>query len=155
MATAIRPRNRVGTEGWSRQDSIDRLRDALTPMTDGDRSLCQVAAERGIFCRGFRRWHVAEFDRRWRHAIGRSTHLAREEMERFADIWQLTEQLRQGTALPCNAKSELDSPCRGWDEFSDQELARFCRELVENADQKKVGPANLDIPSPGVQALVI
>lgn len=140
MATAIRPRNRVGTEGWRRQDAIGRLRSALTPMADGDRSLCQIAAERGIFCRGFRRWHAAEFDRRWRHAIGRSTHLGREQMERFADIWQLTEQLSQGIALPCDAKSGADSPCRGWDEFSDEELACFCGELAENADKKTSNP---------------
>lgn len=118
--------------GDSRQAAIARLRSALVPMAGNDRSLCRVAAERGIFCRGFRRWHVAEFDRRWRHAIGRSTHLSREQMERFADIWQLTEQLRQGVALACDAKPGPSSPCRGWDEFSDEDLARFCRELAED-----------------------
>jgi hypothetical protein len=120
----------------SRQDSIERLRGVLIPMTDGDRSLCQVAAERGIFCRGFRRWHAAEFDRRWRSAIGRSTHLSREQMERFANLWQLTEQLCQGVALACDAKSRPGSPCRGWEEFSDQELTGFCRNLEdEGADR--------------------
>jgi hypothetical protein len=113
----------------SRQDSIERLRCVLLPMTDGDRSLCQVAADRGIFCGGFRRWHAAEFDRRWRSAIGRSTHLSREQMERFANLWQLTEQVCQGVPLACDAKSRPGSPCRGWEEFSDQELVGFFRDL--------------------------
>ena len=114
-----------------RQATIARLRSALIPIAGDDRSLCSVAAERGIFCRGFRRWHDAEFDRRWRHAIGRSTFLSRVQMERYADIWQLTEQLRQSVALACDAKPGPSSPCRGWDEFSDEDLTRFCRELVD------------------------
>lgn len=112
-----------------REHSIAVLRHALTAIAGADKSLCRVAAERGIFCRGFRRWHVAEFDRRWRGAIGRSTHLSRAQMERFADIWQLTEQVCRGVSLACDANRGPESPCRGWDEFSDEDLARFCREL--------------------------
>jgi hypothetical protein len=115
----------------SRQDSIERLRGVLIPMTDGDRSLCQVAADRGIFCRGFRRWPAAEFDRQWRSAIGRSTYLSRAQMERFANLWQLTEQLSQRVSLACDGKKGPLSPCRGWEEFSDQELAGFCRNLED------------------------
>lgn len=119
-----------GAEGV-RRAAIARLRSALRPVAGTDRSLCSVAAERGIFCRGFRRWNAAEFDRQWRPAIGRSTHLSRGQMEQFADIWQLAEQLRQGVALACDATPGPSSPCRGWDEFSDEDLARFCRELDE------------------------
>ena len=112
-----------------RQMTIQRLRCALIPIA-GNRSMCRVAADCGIFCRGFRRWQDREFDRRWRRAIGRSTHLNREQMERCADFWQLTEQLCQGVALACDEKPGPNSPCRGWDEFSDEDLARFSRELV-------------------------
>jgi hypothetical protein len=121
----------------TRQDSIDQLRRALTKVCDAEKSICRVAAERGIFCRGFRRWHVAEFDRRWRGAIGRSTHLSREQMERFADIWQLTEQVCRGVPLACDANARPGSPCRGWDEFSDEDLARFCRELDGSGRMKE------------------
>lgn len=113
----------------ARERTIDALRGRLTRIAGDEASLCRVAAERGIFCRGFRRWHIAEFDRRWRDAIGRSTHLSRSQMERFADLWQLTEQVCRGTSLACDAADADGSPCRGWDEFSDEELARFCREL--------------------------
>lgn len=113
----------------AREQTIDALRGRLTRIAGSDASLCRVAAERGIFCRGFRRWHISEFDRRWRGAIGRSTHLSRAQMERFADLWQLTEQICRGASLACDAASADGSPCGGWEEFSDEELARFCREL--------------------------
>jgi hypothetical protein len=121
----------------SREHSIGILRDALTRFADADKSICKVAAERGIFCRGFQRWPVAEFDRRWRKSIGRSSHLSREQMERFADLWQMTEQFRCGVALACDANCGPDSPCRGWDEFSDEDLARFCRDLQGPARTKE------------------
>jgi hypothetical protein len=110
-----------------RDVSIRHLRGWLTSEAGNESSVCRIASERGIFCGGFRRWSPAEFDRRCRRAIGRSTHLSREQMERYADIWQLIEQLRQGVALACDAAPGASSPCRGWAEFSDEELARFCR----------------------------
>ena len=118
----------------TREETIRTLRSRLTRLAGPDESLCRVAAERGIFCRGFRRWQVAEFHRRWRPAIGVSTHLSRAQMERYADLGQLTEQLCRGVPLACDAnRGDDEAPCRGWDEFSDVELARFCRELDRQA----------------------
>jgi hypothetical protein len=92
--------------------------------------MCQVAAQRGVFCYGFRRWNAAEFDRRWKFAIGRSTHLTRPQMEDFANLWQLAEQVRQRISLACDAKSSGCGPCRGWDEFSNAETSRYCADLL-------------------------
>jgi hypothetical protein len=136
MTSVALPRTTSDAEG--RRTDIAQLRSILIPAA-GDRSLCRVAAERGIFCRGFRRWSLAEFDRRWRKAIGRSTHLTQVQMEQLADLWQLTEQVRQGVALACDAIPSAQSPCRGWDELSDEELARFCRELVRDTVSIPVG----------------
>jgi hypothetical protein len=91
-----------------------------------ENSLCRVAGEQGLFCFGFRRWNAAEFDRRWRDFIGRSTRLSRVQMEEFANVWQLTEQSRCNAALACDAAASGQGPCRGWNEFSNEELARFC-----------------------------
>lgn len=115
---------------WHRDDAISRLRASLVAMTDADHSLCQVAAERRIFCRGFRRWGEAEFDRRWRKFIGRSTHLSRAQMEEYANLWELGEQIRRRVSLACDAQSAQKGPCRGWNEFSNAELARFCSDVL-------------------------
>ena len=116
---------------WSRGEAISRLRERLIPMTDEDHSLCQVASEQGIFCRGFRRWNACEFDLRWRDHIGRSTHLSRAQMEQYANLWQLGEQVRHRVPLACDAqRTSGQGPCRGWNEFSNDEIARFCLDLL-------------------------
>ena len=115
---------------WSRPQAISRLRETLVRLADEEHSMCQVAADRGIFCHGFRRWGSREFDRRWRNAIGRSTHLTRAQMEEFANVWQLSEQIRRGVSLACDTQSRAGGPCRGWEEFSNADLSRFCADLL-------------------------
>src|SRR5262249_40490246 len=115
---------------WTRLEAIARLRAGLLALTDEEHSICQVAAQRGIFCHGFRRWNASEFDRRWRGAIGRSTPLTPAQMEEVANLWQRAEQIRQHVALACDAGTPRESSCRGWDEFSNADLARHCADLL-------------------------
>ncbi len=115
---------------WTRREAISRLRGALVRLTDDEHSMCRVAAERGIFCHGFRRWNAQEFDRRWRNAIGRSTHLSRSQMEEFANLWQLAEQIRSDVRLACDLPPAERVACRGWDEFSNADLSRFCSDVL-------------------------
>ncbi len=115
---------------WTRAEAIDRLRQALLPLCTDGRSLCRVAAERGIFCQGFRRWPVREFHERWKPFLGVSTHLTRSQMERLADVWQVSEQVEQGVSLACDAQALCPGACRGWNEFSNAEMTRFCREIL-------------------------
>lgn len=120
---------------WHREEAVSRLRASLLSMTDDQHSLCQIAAERGIFCRGFRRWSESEFDRRWRKYIGRSTHLSRPQMEAYANVWELAEQIRRRVSLSCDAQTNSGGPCRGWNEFSNADLARFCNDVLgENVE---------------------
>jgi hypothetical protein len=114
----------------SRAEAISRLREALLKLTDDEHSICQVAAEQGIFCRGFRRWNAAEFDRRWSRVIGRSSHLTRAQLEEFANLWQLAEQVRCRVTVACDLAQSTKSTCRGWDEFSSADLARHCSDIL-------------------------
>jgi hypothetical protein len=119
--------------GRTRQEAIALLRDRLNRLTDGEHSICQVAAERGIFCRGFRRWNDHEFHARWKGLLGVSTHLTRPQMEQLADLWQLAEQLSQNVALICDAPAAGRTACRGWNEFTDLEIQSFCSDLTGQA----------------------
>jgi hypothetical protein len=124
-----------GVVTWARGEAIAKLREALVRLTDDDHSLCQVAGERGIFCHGFRRWNAREFDRHWRNAIGQCTRLSRAQLEEFANVWQLAEQVRRGVTLACDARPAEHGACRGWDEFSNAELSRFsCDILGQNVE---------------------
>jgi hypothetical protein len=113
-----------------RSEAITRLREKLAGSLDGDRSMCAIAAENGIFCRGFDRWNDHEFDRRWRDHIGRSSHLTRRQMERYADLFAEAERVRCGASIACDAFAARPGPCRGWNEFSNSELAQFCSDLL-------------------------
>lgn len=115
----------------SREDAIRWLRPRLRELCGANRSLCRVAAERRIFCHGFRRWHDREFHRRFASSLGVSTHLTRRQMETLADLWQLTEQLRLHVAVPCDAANLEPGACRGWNELTDDELREACLELSE------------------------
>lgn len=115
---------------WTRAEAIAQLRESLVQLCGDGRSMCQAAAERGIFCRGFRQWGEREFHDLWKPLIGVSTHLSRTQMERFADLWQLSEQVRQGLTLACDAQVVRPGVCRGWDEFSNVDLSRFCAEIL-------------------------
>lgn len=119
-----------GTQVWSRDGAIRRLRDSLEKLTDEDHSMCQIAAKNGIFCGGFRRWNDSEFHRKWKPAIGSSTFLTRTQMEEFANFWQLTEQIRLRACFACDAQALSHGACRGWDEFGNADLAKHCAEVL-------------------------
>ena len=142
-------------EVWSRAEAIEKLRPALLKLSGDGRSMCQVAAERGIFCGGFRRWPDREFHERWRSLIGVSTHLTRDQMEELADIWQLSEQLRHRVALACDAQTISPGACRGWDEFSNRDLELFCGEILGRlavVSERKDQSAQTD-PDPSGRAI--
>ncbi len=134
-------------ETWTRQKAISRLRTALRKLTDDEHSICEVAAERGIFCHGFRRWSDSEFDRRFQGTLGRSTHLSREQMEDLANVWQLAEQIRRQVGFACDAQRGDSGGCRGWDEFSDADLSRHCGEILG----RRVRVLREDFPGSGAQ----
>lgn len=115
---------------FTRHQAIAVLRRGLERLGDPEHSTCHVAAERGIFCRGFRRFDDHEFHRRWKPVLGQSTHLNREQIERLADLWELCEQVAAHVRVACDARAAAPGPCRGWFEFSDEALGRFCAELL-------------------------
>jgi len=92
--------------------------------------MCAITADLGIFCRGFRGWHDREFHLAWRPAIGVSTHLTRAQMERLADLWQLSEQIRLRVPIACDAQAICAGACRGWNEFANEKLEQYCSNIL-------------------------
>jgi len=113
----------------SRRQAVDVLRRHLLELTDEEHSICQVASEHGIFCGGFRRWESTEFRERYREVVSRRG-LSRAQQEYLANSWQLARQVAENVALACDAQALEHDACRGWDEFTNDELARFLRELL-------------------------
>lgn len=115
-----------------RNEAVQLLREKCMALVDDDHSICEVAARLKIFCGGFAQWTFAELKDRYDWIVARHPHITRKELEELANRWQLARQFVSGTALACdNQRCEsFHRTCRGWDEFSDEDLARFVAELT-------------------------
>jgi hypothetical protein len=113
----------------SRREAVDLLRRHLLELTDEEHSICQVASEHGIFCGGFRRWGTTEFRERYREVVARRG-LSRAQQEYLANSWQLARQVAVNVALGGAAPGRGPHTSRGWGDFTNDELARFLRELL-------------------------
>lgn len=117
-------------ERVSRSTAIRRLRDVLLLMTDDEHSICRVAADKGIFCRGFRRYTDEELRARYSWLVNRDPAISRDRLEDLADRWQLARQVFDDVPIACDAQQLEHDTCGGWDDFTNEELARYCRELL-------------------------
>ena len=113
-----------------RRDAIRAIRARLIEMTDDDHSMCQVASEKGIYCRGFRQFTDEELKERYAWMLKRHPGAGREELEDMANRWQLARQIVDRVPLSCDAQQIEHDTCTGWDGFSDEDLARFYRQLL-------------------------
>ena len=119
-----------------RQNSITRsealllLRGELSRLTDDDTSICRAAAERGIFCNGFKRYGDGELRRRYDWLARRNPTMSRAELEEMANKWQLARQEIEEMPLACDVQQKVHDTCNGWDDFSNDELSYFYHELT-------------------------
>jgi hypothetical protein len=117
---------------YSREEAIDDLRRALIEIAGDEHSICLVAKEQGLFCHGFAQWKLHELKENYAQISKSHRHPTRDEVEDFADRWQLARQFAKGEALACDVQhheEERFQTCKGWDEFSDDDLMRFHAEI--------------------------
>lgn len=114
----------------TRETAVARIRRQLIAMKEEGKSVCQIAAEKNILCRGFHRDTDDELRWRYAHTIPDGSEISRQELESRANAWQLERQRHEGTLLCCDAQSMCYETCRAWDDFTNEELARFCQELL-------------------------
>ena len=115
----------------TREEAVELLRSALVDMVDDRRSLCRVASERGIFCRGFSQWTFSELKERFPWIARLEPDADRERFEKRANQWMLHRQFCKSGRLPCDVPPDARRchPCHGWDEFYESELVAFCSEI--------------------------
>jgi len=115
----------------SRETAVAQLRRKLIELQEEGKSACQVAAEQGLFCRGFHRGSDDELRFRYAAAIENAPELTRAALEERANAWQLARQNQEGTLLCCDVQFMTYETCRAWDDFANEELARFCDEMLD------------------------
>jgi len=114
----------------SRPTLIRVLREELSRRANGEMSICRLAAQTGIFCKGFRRFTDDELRERFGWIAKKNPDAPREVLEEVADRWQLARQDVLGATTSCDVQQLEHDACGGWDDFSDADLARFLRELT-------------------------
>jgi hypothetical protein len=116
----------------TRNEAIFGIRRAVLALVDDDHSICEVAAKLGIFCGGFRRFSDEALVERYAWLASRAPD--RPALEKLANRWQLAQQIACNAELACDVQTAAHDTCRGWDGFSDHELAGFYSELCDGEE---------------------
>jgi len=114
----------------SRPTLIVALRDELSRRAGGAMSICKLAAQTGIFCKGFRGYTDAELKERYGWISKKNPVAPREELEEIADRWQMARQDALGATTSCDVQQLEHDACGGWDDFTNEDLSCFLRELT-------------------------
>ena len=130
MEAKAMSRTQPKTETVNRAEAVNLLRTELVKRTDSETSACKYAADHGVFCRGFARFGDDEMKRRYNWITRRRPDMSREELDEIANRWQLARQDVDAMPVACDVQQMEHDMCRGWDDFSNDELAGFYRELT-------------------------
>lgn len=114
----------------TRAELIVLLRDQLALLADEESSICKVAAEKGIFCQGFHRYSNEDMKRRYEWIQRKRPGGTRADLEEVANRWQLARQEVTGLPTSCDVQQIERDACRGWDDFTSDDLSRFYFELT-------------------------
>jgi hypothetical protein len=117
-------------ETATREEILARLRLELMKFTDEENSICKVAAERGIFCKGFSRYTDTQLRDRYWWIVRKDPDITREELERIANDWQLAQQEVFERPIACDVQMNVKDTCRGWNDFTTEQLSRFYFQLT-------------------------
>jgi len=113
----------------SREELIAAIRTELVKFTDEETSICRVAAERGIFCKGFSQYDDRELREKFNWIVRKRPSLTRGQLEQIANDWQLAEQQVHERPIACDVQTEIHDICNGWDSFSNDQLEKLYFEL--------------------------
>jgi hypothetical protein len=102
----------------------------LIQSTDEENSICKVAAERGVFCKGFHRYTDEELRKRYDWIVAKNPLMTRDELERIANDWQLAQQEVYELPIACDVQMKVYDTCRGWNDFTNEQLAKFYYQLT-------------------------
>ncbi len=114
----------------TRQEAIRAIRGKLLDLVDDDHSMCRVASEQNIYCRGFRQFTDEGLRERYAWLLRRNPNMGREELEDLANRWQLARQIVDSVPVSCDAQALEHDTCSGWEGFDNQTLSRYYREMV-------------------------
>jgi hypothetical protein len=114
----------------NRETAIFELRKKLLALAADEHSACEIAAQNGIFCGGFTRYTDEQLRQRYAWLVRHDPTISREKLEEIADRWQMARQMVNEMPLACDVQRVEHDTCGGWDEFTNDDLARFCEQML-------------------------
>ncbi|MGZ5432361.1 MAG: hypothetical protein ACXW31_12590 [Thermoanaerobaculia bacterium] len=114
----------------TREEAIARIREKLVSLTDEENCMCKVAGDRGIFCNGFRQFGDKELRERYWWIVRKRPDITRAELETIANDWQLAQQDVRELPVACDVQTKVHDTCRGWNDFSNEQLGLFVKQLT-------------------------
>jgi hypothetical protein len=114
----------------TREEAIARLREKLVSLTDDETCMCKAAADRGVFCTGFRQFTDKELRERYWWIVRKRPDITRAELESIANDWQLTQQDVRDLPLACDVQTKVHDTCRGWNDFTNEQLGKYLKQLT-------------------------
>ncbi len=114
----------------TREEAIARIRETLVTLTDEENCTCKIAAERGIFCKGFRQFTDKELRERYWWIVRKRPDITRAELEAIANDWQLAQQDVREIPVACDVQTKVHDTCRGWNDFSNEQLGAYVKQLT-------------------------
>ena len=112
----------------SRKAAIQCLREAVIQLTE-ECSRCQRATDHGIYCLGFRRFSEDELARRYARLVN-DPGMTPQEVRSLENRWRVALEFLERVSAYCETHRREPSRCVGWDGFPDDELQRFCFEIL-------------------------
>jgi hypothetical protein len=126
---------RIKPDFISRPALIGVLREELARRAGDEMSICKLAAQTGIFCKGFGQDSDRQLKQRYNWIARKNAGAPRADLEELADRWQLARQEVLGAVTSCDAQQLEHGTCGGWDDFSNEQLAAFLHELTGRSVQ--------------------
>jgi hypothetical protein len=117
-------------QSLTRDQAIAAIRRKLLTIVDDEHSMCQIAAQKGIYCHGFAQYTDEQLKERYSWLVQRHPGIEREELEDLANRWNIARQIVDKVPLACDAQQCEHDTCLGWDGFDNATLARYYRELL-------------------------
>lgn len=126
-----------------RSEAIQLLRTKCVALVDDEHSLCDVASRLNILCGGFAQWSFTELKQRHDWIVKHRPGITRQELEDLANRWQLARQYVGDRKLACDTQmcETHHQVCHGWNEFTEDDLARFLQELTGEEFRVEADPA--------------
>ena len=115
-------------QSLARSECIGEIRKKLLDLARDEETVCDVAARKMVFCRGFERFPTPKLRKRF-HWLAHDPELSREELLDRIRKWIHAREFVLELPSACHVMGEEHDLCEGGADFTNEKLAASYEEL--------------------------